>query len=352
MLPDMLIQKGIFMNFFQSMSSRMRIILSLAGISLVIIVHEMGHWLACVIAGVLTPTFSIGFGPSLFGIHIGKTFFQIALLPLGGYVEISPTDFDVQPYLIQLMIVLAGIVFNILFAFIIFTFIALRSTHKAVSIIGEIEPNSPAANTSLQPGDHLISLNETVITDQPHFAQFVMKNPGKTIQLTINRNHHEYQIPLTIASTHPLFGDNVGWVGIQWQTISEKKPSLFTALHNGFLGISQSASGLGEFINTLSSKSESALIGPIGIINLTSKSITFGLSTFLFMLALLSMNIAFFNLLPVPFFDGGKLVLITLQALFGHIPTVLINIINIVFLFLILYLFMKITAGDIKRIRQ
>ena len=106
------------------------ILIGLIGINLVITVHEMGHWSMCQLFGVETPTFSIGFGPTLLQKKIGSTNFVLALLPLGGYVEIAgmrhapigkeAESFVTQPFRNKVLIMLGGIIFNILFALLVF----------------------------------------------------------------------------------------------------------------------------------------------------------------------------------------------------------------------------------------
>jgi membrane-associated protease RseP (regulator of RpoE activity) len=185
------------------------LIIGLLGISIVIIIHEFGHFLMCQLFGVRTPIFSLGFGPALFQIPFSSTTFQLSLLPLGGYVSINQADLEAQPYLHIVIIMIAGIVFNIISALLAFAY--LHVSQKA-----ETEE----------------SLSRT------------------------------------------------------------KEIRHFLAQYQG-------------------------LIGPIGILQLIGSSLLFGSRFFIFILAVLSLNIAFFNLLPVPFFDGGQIMIITFTRLFG-----------------------------------
>ena len=99
----------------------------LGGISLVIIIHELGHFIFAHIFGVPTPIFSLGFGPTLFQLPIGETMFQIALLPFGGYVEMSPEALTAQPYIPKMLIISAGILFNLIFAYCIFLYYGIHN---------------------------------------------------------------------------------------------------------------------------------------------------------------------------------------------------------------------------------
>lgn len=99
------------------------LIVGIFGLGSLIILHEFGHFIACKLFGVATPVFSIGFGPTLFGVHIGTTFFQIALLPLGGYVTMEKNALEALAYLPALIIILAGVFVNIVFAFSVFFYV-------------------------------------------------------------------------------------------------------------------------------------------------------------------------------------------------------------------------------------
>jgi len=104
----------------------LQIIIGLVGLSMVIVIHELGHLIAAKIVGVPAPLFSIGFGLPLIAITLGATTYQLALLPLGGYVAIPQEILDVQPYWIKAFILLAGVAANFIFAFCIILLFRLR----------------------------------------------------------------------------------------------------------------------------------------------------------------------------------------------------------------------------------
>lgn len=101
-------------------------LIGIFGLNCVVLLHELGHFIACKLFSVDVSTFSIGFGPTLFSQRIGATVFQIALFPIGGYVNILPTQLARQPYVIKLIILSAGIIVNFLFAYVVFLFFKAR----------------------------------------------------------------------------------------------------------------------------------------------------------------------------------------------------------------------------------
>ena len=212
--------------------------IGLIGLSIVIIIHELGHLIAAKLSNVPVALFSIGFGPKLVSLSIGPTIYQIAVLPLGGFVEISQQSLDIQPYPIQAFILLAGIFANILLAFtILFIF-------------------------------HLKNVN---------------------IKQMIHQATQQYN-----------------------QTV----------------------------------------MGPIGIISLISYSALLGPSYFFLILASLSISIAVFNLLPIPFFDGGQLAWYTMETFTGPLHNQPFNTLSNIFMAIFLILFIYITIQDIRFLRR
>lgn len=230
------------------------VVIGLFGVSFVIVIHELGHFLAAKLFGVATPVFSIGFGPALASIQLGATKFQLALLPLGGYVEISPADMEKLSYAPTVIIMLAGIVVNILFTYATFLYLSTK-----------------------------YSPNEACIAN------------------------------------------NGGWRC--WFGIPTRIQTV-----------------LGAF---LKEEGQSGLVGPIGIIRMIGHSARLGIDFFLFILALISINIAFFNALPIPFFDGGKIVIYTIQKLTGPISGGVINMVYLLFFVLLLASTVFISMRDV-----
>lgn len=332
------------------------IIIGLFGLSLVVIVHEFGHFLACKLFNIATPIFSIGFDPKIFAIKIGSTSFQIGALPLGGYTSIDPQELAAAPYYQKMIIILAGIFFNVLFAFGVFFFMLLRSTQKPIPVIESIKPDSAAALSDLHEGDRIISFdNEPVGDSVTSFFQQIAANPGKTVIATIERNNQQLVIPITLASEHPLYGADVGYLGATLKTITVPRPSLIQILSHTKLYIAHLFKSMSSVMSSIFKKNgnKSGIVGPLGIISGIGKSAEYGLNAFLFFLAIISLNLAFFNILPIPFFDGGKALQFTIEALIGHpLPLPILSFIYILFFILLMLLTFFLTVGDIRSLRK
>lgn len=330
------------------------IIIGLLGLSLVIVVHELGHFFACKIFGIQTPVFSIGFDPRLISTKIGSTEFQIGALPLGGYVSIDPQELSAAAYWKKMIIIFAGIINNILFACLIFFCLLFRATQKPIPVIDTVEPESPAQKSGLQENDHVLAIdNEPVNEGLTNFFQKIISSPGKTVVIKIERNNKQEDISVTLGSEHPLYGTGVGYLGTPLKTVSVARPSIKSIFQNTGLYIQRLFKQMGSVMSSIFKKDQGGVVGPIGIITGIGKSAEFGLGAFFFFLAIISLNLAFFNILPIPFFDGGKALHFTIEALTGgSLPTKIISFIYIVFITLLLLFLMFVTLGDIRKLRK
>ncbi len=328
------------------------LIMGLVGLSFVIMTHEFGHFLTAKLFNVATPIFSVGFGPALLATKIGQTTFQIAAIPFGGYVAMSPTDLAAQPYVNKMIIILAGIFFNVIFAYLIMVYLAMHGKYKMLPIITNIIPHSPAQESGLAVNDQIIAFNNSPTgEDIQDFLQYVGTSPGKTITITVKRNQTTHDIPITLGTSHPILGPNVGWLGTKWQTVKIHQPTPWQALVEGKNTIRAMLQNLGGFTATTFKKSGRAgITGPIGIIVMIGRSLALSPQYFALILAVVSMNIALFNLLPIPFLDGGKALQYTIEALVGPLPIGILNYITIIFLVLFLLLIFTVTVGDIKQL--
>jgi regulator of sigma E protease len=327
----------------------------LGGISLIIIIHEIGHFLFAKLFGVPTPIFSLGFGPAIFSLPIGDTLFQIALLPFGGYVEMDPEALAAQPYLPKMLIVSAGIVFNLIFAYAILFYYAIYHQGTPTPIIGSISPNSPAEYAGLQVHDKIIQWDHEAIDDDIEFLlKKIAESAGKTITLTIERNHILHDVPIELNLEHPLFGPDTGWLGIELQK-KIKQTSFFNTIKTGHAHYSETIRNLTKTMVGMMSQKDThgTIIGPIGIISMMGKSLAINPQLFWFIMAIVSLNIGLFNVLPLPFLDGGRALIYTIEALTGTtISPVLLWYITIIFLALFILFIAKITMSDVKRLSR
>ena len=306
-----------------------------------------------------TPSFSLGFGPTLFALPIGQTVFKIALLPFGGYVEMDLAGFAQLPYVPKMLIIFAGILFNLIFAYAILLYYTIRNQSILTPTISSITPHSPADQAGLQSGDIIIDCNHQPIDSNTDLiAKTVTTSAGTTLLLTISRNGSLQEISVNLDAEHPIFGPHTGWLGIELEKKAIERPSLAVSLKKGHTQCAATLQEMGYAVSKLmksdnksDQNQQSMIMGPIGIISMIGKSLAINPQLYWFILAILSLNMGLFNILPLPFFDGGKAFIITIEALTGRtIPETVLWLVSTAVLALFILFIARVTMNDIKRL--
>ena len=323
-------------------------------ISIIVFVHEFGHFIVARACGVKVETFSIGFGPELCGFTDRKgTRWKLAAFPLGGYVKMfgdegaastpdtkrvrkmtaaeKKASFHHKPLWAKTLIVAAGPAFNFLLAIGIFTyFIATVGLASTAPVIGKILPNTPAAWAGLKPDDRILTVDGTPVDSFSDITSIVSVNLGTPILFEIAREDKTFSrriTPVIIADVdalgntlkHPL-------IGMKSRQLTYEDTHLFGALQvataKTYDMCITSLKILGQMLR--GDRSASELKGPIGIAKLsgdvTEQGDTFAetFRLFLWFVALLSVNLGLVNLFPIPMLDGGHLLFYVLEALRGR----------------------------------
>lgn len=186
-------------------------------LGVLVTVHEAGHFLAAKWAGVKVLKFSIGFGPKVLSFRRGETEYQIAALPLGGFVamagqipgdDVAPEDaqrtFLGAPWWKRVIIALAGPAFNLAFPLFALFFINLGDVTHFSSRVGAVEPGSPAALAGIQPGDRIVDINGTPIRFFDELSTFIGGNAGKQLSITVERDGKNISLLVTPANVESL----------------------------------------------------------------------------------------------------------------------------------------------------
>ncbi|MGZ6254431.1 MAG: M50 family metallopeptidase [Candidatus Chromulinivorax sp.] len=316
-------------NLFHIFSICSSIILSLLGITSIVVFHEFGHFIFCKIFKVYTPTFSIGMGKKIYKKMIGQTEFCLSAAPLGGYVEIAAQTtheqkgFNDISYLKKCFIMLGGIACNMIFAYIIFSFLFYIGMPDTTSI--PYENTTPVVktitNTSknyhhIQAEDTIINLNDQTINSSEEIKNVLNQaiNENKhTLSATIIRNNQ--QLPITLEINLEKKQSTIDQ--ILELTLHRKAPlSLQESIQHGVLLTHFYMKTIWNSLATIfSKKSGQNLAGPIVILTSSTKIAQKGIKFLLLFLAIMSINLGIMNLLPLPIFDGGQFVIFTIEAL-------------------------------------
>lgn len=306
---------------------------------LLVVIHELGHFFAAKKFGVRVDEFGFGFPPRLFGKKFGETTYTVNLLPLGGFVKIKgiagedesemndPDSFAALGFLKKLAILFAGIGMNFILGILLFALAysigvkADPTTAGSGAVVSHpqimaavVEEGKPANRAGLQAGDAITAVSGTPITTVQEFRGLVESKQGTEVTLDVERNGEQLSIAVTPekfeAEGETIVGIGVGlsevatvrypwyqsfWVGI-------KKTATLTVAIFGFLGTM-----IANLFTSAPVDTES-VAGPVGLAVVIKGAADTGIAQLILISAFLSVNLAVFNLLPIPMLDGGRIV--------------------------------------------
>lgn len=297
-------------------------------LGILIFVHELGHFLFAKLFGVGVEKFSLGFGPKLIGKQIGETEYRISAFPLGGYVKMvgegsegeaeevdHERSFAEKPPLKRMVIVAAGPVFNLVFAYIVFIVVCMIGIPSATSKIGDVIKDKPAARAGLRAGDRVTAIDGKPVERWNDLATLIADSGGKPLALTVQRNGNTFTVTVTpeIRTAKNLLGEEVTspaiGVMVSKESVTEKLGPLDAVVKGGehtWNVTKMTVLAVGKIIGGAISLDNVG--GPIMIAKTAGEQAETGLVYFLSFMALLSINLGLLNLLPIPILDGGHLV--------------------------------------------
>ncbi|KPK58686.1 MAG: hypothetical protein AMS21_10475 [Gemmatimonas sp. SG8_38_2] len=317
-------------------------------LGVLIIVHELGHFITAKAAGIAVPRFSIGLGPRIWGFTIGETEYVISALPLGGYVKMvgmgeeealetlegGKTDvefpperhFDQKSIGTRAIVIAAGPAMNFVFA--IFAFAGVAYYLSYAPLIGSVEEGMPAAEAGVLPGDLIVAVDTVETRLWTEFATYVRQRPGETVSLGIERDEQELRLPTLIAAIDTTVVDTAGndttitfgRIGVSRDTVNVLRAyGLGESMMEGTRQTVDLSVAIVRFVGELVTGKVSPrnLGGPILIGQVSGQAARAGVIALLGWMAFLSVNLAVLNMLPIPILDGGHLVFLAIEGVRG-----------------------------------
>ncbi|MCD6358881.1 MAG: site-2 protease family protein [Dehalococcoidia bacterium] len=295
-------------------------------LSVVILIHELGHFLTARAAGVRVYEFGVGFPPRLFAFRRGDTEYSLNLIPLGGFVKMpdredtSPGSLTSKSPWRRLAISAAGPIANIILAFVIFS-IAFMIPVTVVTggegiKVAHVAPNSPAAEAGIREGDVILSVRGQPVESFTNIHNIIDDRLGLETEMTLMRGDSKISISLT-PRVSPPEGEGPLGVELRWVTPH-------TVVHRNSFWKSITSSGsiiihmpgmIRELLPSIIHNPGDTLRGPIGAAQITGEAIEYGVASVVALAGSISIGVALFNLLPVPPLDGAGMLLAIVELI-------------------------------------
>lgn len=315
-------------------------------LSVLVLIHELGHFLVARKFGIKVEEFGFGFPPRIWGIKRGETLYSINALPIGGFVKLYGEDdagggkitkedknskitgkdleraYFSKPIWQRALVVLAGVTMNFILAVIIatylFTFEGIPTQSNQVQI-GAIVKDSPAEKAGLKVGDTILKINNKDISSSELLIAETRNNLGKEELILIERDGKEYEIKATPRKDYPKDQGPLGVsIGNKVDLIKYPFPqSIYYGLKQSVLDSYQVVIGFKEVLVTIATKFTvpEGVAGPVGMAQLTGEFVKVGPGAVLALMYMLSLSLAVLNVLPIPALDGGRLLFIIIEAI-------------------------------------
>ncbi|MCM0594288.1 MAG: RIP metalloprotease RseP [Gloeotrichia echinulata IR180] len=324
----------------------MSVLAAIAVLAVLILVHELGHFIAARSQGIHVNRFSLGFGPVIWKYQGPQTEYAIRAFPLGGFVGfpddepdsvIPPNDPNLlrnRPILDRAIVISAGVIANLLFAYLLLvgqvSFVGMGQASQPGVLIQQLAPevSSVASNAGIKPGDVIIAANQhqfgTSLQEIDAFRDLIKNNAGKSIQLEILRG--DQKLSLNVVPEPKSNGGTIG-IGlspngqVERRRITNPVEALSVGATEFQRIVSMTFKGFGQLITNFG-ETASQVAGPIKIVEIGANIAQKDTGSLFFFAALISINLAIINILPLPALDGGQLAFLLIEGLRGKpLPT-------------------------------
>jgi regulator of sigma E protease len=337
-------------------------VLAIVGLSLIVIVHESGHFLAAKASGIYVEEFFIGIGPKIFKIKSKSgTSYGISAVPVGGYNKLLGMDrseavpagmeekaFHNKSFFKKFLVCISGSGFNIIFAVILIMIFLSMGVFAPSTTIEYIQPDSPADMNGFEKGDDVIALNGRDIESWDDFSTITKEYPDQEVTYTIIRDGEEMEIEARLENI-----EGQGFLGISPLYVKERL-SFFEIVEESFKILWDVCvfivKAVGMLFRGELSFSEARPVSPIGVVSIFQQSVNMGFQDFIFFVALVSIMLGFGNLLPILPLDGGNILLVVIESIRKKpVPKKVFEIFNSIGIFILLSILLIGFIFDIIR---
>ncbi len=360
------------------MATVITILIAILVFGLVVMIHELGHFICAKKAGIQVNEFSIGMGPALFTTVCNGTQYSVRALPIGGYVSMEGEDEELEeepeqndfsemevdfskpePHGLpfpqvkvwkRIIVVAAGAIMNLILGFVVLLLMFTFGEMGASKTVGFVEPNSPIEQAGLAVGDEIVAVNGRHCYVANDIIYELQRTEGQAADLTVKRDGQLVEME-NVQFAMVQNGENATMnIGFKVYSLEKTPKNVITQAASYTVFYARLVfRSIGDLITGHVSVNE--LSGPVGIVSAIGQAASMGIGELLSLLTLLTVNLGIFNLLPIPALDGGKLVFLALEGIFRRpIPKkleILVNAAGMIFLF---GLMIFATFNDITRL--
>ena len=325
---------------------------------LMIFPHELGHFLVAKACNVQVNEFALGMGPAILKKQKGETLYSLRLVPIGGYCAMegedsgdetgdNPRAFNNKPWWQRILILLAGATMNVITAFLVMTAISIISGFPT-NTLEAVQDGFPAAEAGIMAGDTIISIQDRDVDSWEDVSVILSEEAkeGKPLTIVVKRGYVDVE---GFQVTPVMNEEGRIVIGVE----SHISHNFFKGIKNGFTATIDIWKSIFSSFGTIF-KTENPLeqvSGPVGIVQVVNETRSYGSYFFFYLVALISINLAIINLLPLPALDGGRIVFVIIGLITGKAITDKIEgIVHTVGMVLLLMLMLFITWNDITRL--
>ena len=317
------------------------IIIFIFTLLILVVIHELGHFLMAKRFGIKVEEFGFGIPPKIWGKKIGETLYSLNALPIGGFVRLlgedevggttNSRDFRAKSVSLRIIVVVAGVMMNLLLAWVIFYTVIIYQNFKIIYptlepavFIGYLEKGFPAEIAGLKIGERILKIDEKVIKNFDDAKNFIKEKNGAVVTLTLADIDGESQRQLSVTPKNTQkdgFLIGVGFTPLaikQYLTPTEK---IFSGITYSFHLTKLTLSGFGKLTSDLVAgnfkTASQSVSGPVGLAKASNDILSSGrqaLPFYLWFVGVISLTLSIFNVLPIPALDGGRLLFLVIEA--------------------------------------
>ena len=332
----------------------MTVIIALIVFGIMIGVHEAGHLISAKMSGILVHEFAIGMGPEIFSWQGKETKYALRLLPLGGFCRLEGEENDstderafcnATPFK-KIIMLASGAIMNLLLGFIIVVIFYSLQPKIVDPVVSNVIEQSYAETVGIKAGDRIVKMNDTNINIHADLKFFMMQNGNKPFDLTIKRDGEK----LVFHNFKPTVIDGTSYVGINTVVADNTViKTLHDSYYTSFFMAKLVLYSLKELVTGGVSIDETS--GPVGIVSEIGSAAKRGILDLLYIVALITINLGLFNLLPLPALDGGRILFVFISLIIRKkVPAKIEGAFHGAGLLLLLLLMLFITFNDILKL--